>query len=192
MERRDQACEDAELAHRAVHDREAFGALYDRYAVAVYRYCYRRTGTREQAEDVTSAIFTRALERLPSFRGGSFPAWLFAIAHSVANNAARRPSAVSLARSESEPDVDPSPEERAVHADERRALRVALEALPADQRRIVELRLAGLTGGEIAAALGKSVAAVKMSQLRAFRQLRQALATPGAESADEIQAQLRN
>ncbi|MGH2533065.1 MAG: RNA polymerase sigma factor [Thermomicrobiales bacterium] len=188
MERQDQACEDAELAQRAVHDREAFGVLYDRYAVAVYRYCYRRTGTREEAEDATSAIFTRALERMPSFRGGSFPAWLFAVAHSVVSNAARRPSDLPLAASESEANADPLPEDHAVHADERGRLTSALAALPADQQRVVELRLAGLTSGEIAKALGKSVAAVKMSQLRAFRRLRQALTPPRATSADDDDA----
>jgi len=39
---------------------------------------------------------------------------------------------------------------------------------------VVELRLVGLTGGQIAVALGRSVGAVRMLQLRAGRRLREA------------------
>jgi DNA-directed RNA polymerase specialized sigma24 family protein len=45
---------------------------------------------------------------------------------------------------------------------------------------VVELRLAGLTGPEIAASLGKSHAAVKMLQLRAVQKLRILLDHPNA------------
>jgi RNA polymerase sigma-70 factor (ECF subfamily) len=51
-------------------------------------------------------------------------------------------------------------------------VRALLAHLPADQRRIVELRLAGLTGVEIARALGRSEGAVKMLQFRAVARLR--------------------
>lgn len=44
--------------------------------------------------------------------------------------------------------------------------------LPPEQREIVELRLAGLTGPEIARTLGKSHGAVKVAQFRAFTRLR--------------------
>ena len=57
---------------RALHDRQAFGLLYDRYVDPVYRYCYGRLGSREEAEDATSLIFARALAALPTHRGGSF------------------------------------------------------------------------------------------------------------------------
>jgi DNA-binding NarL/FixJ family response regulator len=53
--------------------------------------------------------------------------------------------------------------------------------LPPDQRQILELRLAGLTGPEIAAALGRSLGAVKIAQVRAFARLR---ATLDSASAD--------
>lgn len=180
------------LAVRAVQDRAAFGELYDRYAVAVYRYCYRRTGNRELAEDATSAIFTRAFEALPAFRGGSFPAWLFAIAHSVLANARRGRVEEQLPRPlDTLPDApadDPSPEELMLREEARLNVMNYLRALPVDQRRVVELRLAGLTGAEIAEALGKSVPAVKMLQLRAFKRLRRSLHSPatGKERDDDL------
>jgi DNA-directed RNA polymerase specialized sigma24 family protein len=69
--------------------------------------------------------------------------------------------------------------------DERRTLRALLAPLPVDQRRVLELRLAGLTGAEIAVVLARSVAAVKMLQLRAMTRLRAELGvTEEDESSD--------
>lgn len=57
-------------------------------------------------------------------------------------------------------------------ADEHRELAAAIAKLAPDQRKVIELRLAGLTGPEIARMLGRSHAAVKMLQLRAVERLR--------------------
>ena len=48
----------------------------------------------------------------------------------------------------------------------------ALAKLTNEQRNVVELRLAGLTGPEIAEALHLSIPAVKSSQFRAYGRLR--------------------
>ena len=167
---------DAALVAPAVRDRRAFAPLYARYAEPVYRYCYRRLGTKEAAEDATSVVFTKALAALPTFRGGSFAAWLFTIAHNVVVNATRRRPDLPLdaAGGYGDPSSDGSPEETALVADDRGLLRAMLAALPDDQRRVVELRLAGLTGAEIAETLGRSIASIKMLQLRALKQLRSA------------------
>ena len=167
--------DDAALVAEAVRDRRAFSSLYARYAEPVYRYCYRRLGSREAAEDATSLVFTKALAALPAFRGGSFPAWLFAIAHNVVVNQSRRRPDVALdAVEEREAAAEEAPEQAALAAEQRRTLRTLLAGLPDDQRRVVELRLAGLSGAEIATALGRSVASVKMLQLRALKRMRAA------------------
>jgi RNA polymerase sigma-70 factor (ECF subfamily) len=163
---------DAELVRRAIDDTAAFGELYDRYVTAVYRYCYRRTGNRECAEDATSAIFTRTLEALADFRGGSFRAWLFAIAHSVLINTERRRRETLLPVDLETADPTANPEELALTAAEEERVTDVLRGLPDAQRQVVEFRLAGLTGSEIASALGRSVPAVKMLQLRAMKRLR--------------------
>jgi DNA-directed RNA polymerase specialized sigma24 family protein len=49
--------------------------------------------------------------------------------------------------------------------------------LTPEQREVVELRLAGLTGPEIAAAVGRSHGAVRALQFRAYQQLRTLLST---------------
>lgn len=181
MRRDDAETSDADLAVRAVTDRAAFGVLYDRYATAIYRYCYRRLGHRAAAEDATSGVFLRALEALPSYRGGSFRAWLYTIAHSVIVNGARRKTETHLDESFDAVDPEASPEECAVANDDRRQIVALLATLPEEQRRAVELRLAGLAGSEIAESLGKSIAAVKMLQHRALRRLQDQLIASGVD-----------
>lgn len=165
--------DDATLVALALADRRAFAPLYTRYLDPIYRYCYRRLDTREAAEDATSQIFTKALAALPAYRGGGFRGWLFAIARNVVMDAYRRPCAALPLDGVPEPvDRSPSLESLVVATDERETLRALLAALPEDQRSIIELRLAGLTGAEIAMALGRGAGAIKMLQFRAMARLR--------------------
>ncbi len=142
---------DGALVAAAQADRQAFAPLYDRYVDPVYRYCLRRLGSREVAEDATAQVFAKALAALPGYRDRSFRGWLFTIAHNVVSDTLRRrrPEA-PLEVADDRPDPAPTPEDVALAAEAGRALRALLAQLPADQRRIVELRLAGLTGVEIA------------------------------------------
>lgn len=167
--------DDVTLAARALHDRAAFGLLYDRHAVTIYRYCYRRLGNRAAAEDATSGTFLRALESLPGFRGGSFRAWLYAIAHSVVVNTVRKRSELALGDDFDTADPTISPEEVTIAADERGRIVALLASFPEDQRRVIELRLVGFSGAEIAESIGKSVPAVKMLQHRAMQRLKRSL-----------------
>lgn len=177
--------EQKELIARAQEDRDAFAALYDRYLGSVYGYCYNRLGSREAAEDATSQTFYNALRALPGFQVGSFHCWLFTIAHNVIVDMQRRQRPQEPLEAAGDPaDAAPTPEELALLAEERRSLRAALAALSPDQRRVVELRLAGFSGAEIAETLGRSLASVKMLQFRALERLRLLLRAPA--SGEEV------
>ena len=161
------------LVERARHDRRAFAPLYRRYAGPVYGYCYHRLGTREAAEDATSLVFAKALTSLSNYRSGSFRGWLFGITHHVVADALRaRGPDDSLDAAAAVIDIAPSPEELALVEEERRTLRSVLVHLPAEQQRVVELRLAGLTSTEIGQVLGRSRGAVDVAQHRAVGRLR--------------------
>lgn len=166
---------DAALVNAAQHDRAAFGALYERYADPVYRYCFRRLGAKEAAEDATAQVFANILRALPDYRetGRSFRSWLFAIAHNVLIDAERawRPQQ-RMGDDMTVPDPAPGPEAEVLAAETRQEVLVLLEALPPDQRRVIELRLAGLATAEIADALGSSPGAIRTSQCRAVKRLR--------------------
>ena len=177
---------DADLVARAQIDRQVFALLYRRYLDPVHKYCYRRLGSREAAEDATSLVFTKAFASLPTYRAGSFRSWLFAIAHHVITDdlRARRVLAELDAAAEM-PDREPTPEEVVMAAEATSSVVRLLAGLPAGQRHVVELRLAGLTGREVAELLGCSLAGVKIAQVRAYTRLRDQLnRSPEAESHD--------
>jgi RNA polymerase sigma factor (sigma-70 family) len=173
--------EASEIAH-AQQDPRAFAPLYHRYVDDVYRYCYRRLGNAEEAADMTSLIFARALAALPRYHGsGSFRSWLFAIAHNaVIDGQHQVRSWVPLQAGADQIDPAPSPEEVVLRADAAREVRAVLLQLPCDQRQVVELRLAGLTHKEMAAIFGRSVPAIRMLQARALIRLRALLDAMGS------------
>ena len=162
-----------EAIARSRHDLAAFAPLYDHYHDAIYGYCLRRLGQPDAAADATSQTFMRAMTAIDRYRSGSFRAWLFAIAHNVVIDQIRRQRPhQDLDTAWSIPSNQPSPDALAEEAEQRRTLMAALARLTADQRNVVELRLAGLTGPEIAEALHLSIPAVKSSQFRAYQRLR--------------------
>jgi len=158
------------LVQAAQADPARFVDLYERHFHRVYAYVIRRTRSREEAEDVTSIVFERALAHLSKFewRGAPFVAWLFRIA---ANAIVDRLQA--LARGQRD---GPAPVADAFEADdiERRTMLFQLvERLPDAQRRVIELRfIEERSIREIAAALDRSEGAIKQLQLRALENLR--------------------
>jgi RNA polymerase sigma factor (sigma-70 family) len=82
--------DDRHLANEAQHSPDAFGVLYERYLTSIYQYCLRRVETVHAAEDLTASVFERAYARIETYRGGSFRAWLFRIAHNAVTDHYRR------------------------------------------------------------------------------------------------------
>ncbi|HSQ17277.1 MAG TPA: RNA polymerase sigma factor [Anaerolineales bacterium] len=176
---RDTAAHDAELAHRAGRDPEAFSELYQRYLPGVYRYHLARTGQVQEAEDLTAQTFLTAWEAIGNFRGqGSFAAWLFGIAsHKLADHYRRQKSELPLELAETQPSPDPLPEEAAVQRLEmRRVARVLRLLSPERAEALVLVLFGGLSMAEAAQTLGKSEAAVKMLIHRGLAELKERLA----------------
>jgi len=174
------AAEETAMVLLAQRDLRAFEPVYRRYYRPIYRYCFRRLGEREAAADATSQTFARAMAGIDGYRTGSVAAWLFTIARNVVIDMVRyrRPQVDLDAIDASGGLVDRErlPDERAIGAEQRERLFAAMARLTPEQRGLVELRLAGLSGREIASALGISVSAVKSSQFRAYARLRTLLA----------------
>jgi RNA polymerase sigma-70 factor (ECF subfamily) len=167
--------DDRQLVERAETDPEAFAALYRKYVTDVFRYCYRKLQDRENAEDATSQIFLNAYRALPTLRGKPFRPWLFSIAHNVVIDAYRRnnPMGASLDGMEDWADPAESPEGIAIEHERRDVVRALLDQLPRRDRDVMELRLAGLNGLEIAQTLHCSAGAVRTAHYRALERLRQ-------------------
>jgi RNA polymerase sigma factor (sigma-70 family) len=135
-------------------------------------------GHPEAAADATSQVFAKVLAAIPGYRedAPSFRSWLFAIAHNVLIDEARsRRSTSTLDEAADMAATAPSLEEEILTAEVGTTIRGLLAQLSPDRRQVLELRLAGLTGPEIAAAVGRSLGSVKIAQVRAFARLRIAL-----------------
>ena len=158
-------------------DCEAFGALYDHYHVAVYRFVYYRVGSVALAEDLTSETFFRALRSMSSFRwqGKDFGAWLMTIARNLTTDhfkAGR--TRLELATEDMSPHdgATEGPETSVLASLTNEALLSALTELPHEQQECLVMRfLQGLSIAETARVLGRSDGAVKQLQLRGVRNL---------------------
>lgn len=65
-------------------DKQTFQSLYQEYLGPIYRYVYRKVGNREEAEDLTSHIFLKAVRSLDSTRNPqSTHSWLFQVARTT-------------------------------------------------------------------------------------------------------------
>jgi RNA polymerase sigma-70 factor, ECF subfamily len=162
-------------------DREAFGRLYDLFSKRIYSYVYYRTLRRETAEDLTSAVFLKALEGLGGYSPGpgGFSAWIYGIARNAIADHYRRESRLeSLDARGSGPWDAADGADLAIDAENRDLWeRVAplLAAMPPERREILVMRIwDGLPHAEIARILGKTEAACKMAYSRAMASLRAA------------------
>lgn len=170
--------EDEMLAVRARSDREAFGLLYERHALAVYRYLRAKGASEDRAEDLTAAAFERALRSIGGFRTGhaGFRPWLLAIARNAYVDSYRRTSReAALDEAASLPATSASPEAAAEAAEERDLVMGLLARLPEPARDALALRYAaGLSAREIAHVIGKSEDATRKLVSRSLESLREA------------------
>jgi RNA polymerase sigma-70 factor (ECF subfamily) len=122
-------------------DQVAFDAIYDRFADALFRYLYMRCTDTMLAEELTSDLWVRVVERLPAFRfpGGdpeaAFAGWLYRIARNLVINNYRRKRNMNVPLTETLSARDTPPDERVIAGDDRWALQAAIEKLTAEQRR---------------------------------------------------------
>lgn len=150
-------------------DPDAFQLIYDRHATAAFSLAYRMTGNRVAAEDVVQESFLglwRSTARYDRARG-SVRTWVLGIVHNRAIDSLRRSTVHDRRRAS-----DEGLEERfaakeltdveVARRDEAREVRAALETLPPEQSRVIELAyFGGFTHSEIAAMLQAPIGTVK-------------------------------
>ena len=72
--------------------REEAARLVEAHSQAVYRLAYARTGSREDAEDITQETFLRLVRAAPVFRDEDHcRAWLLHVAMNCTRSLFRRP-----------------------------------------------------------------------------------------------------
>lgn len=162
---------------------EQFEELFARYERKVFNLLLRLVGDYEDAADLTSETFVRALRAADRFRGEAHPyTWLYRIAVNLAKNhfrskAVRREASVEE-DSYSEPAPQPPSTEALVQQRElQKEVERALLSLPPESRLLILLRdVQGLTYQEIAEVTDSTPDLVKSRLFRARTTLRQKLA----------------
>ena len=159
-----------------ISGRHEFVRVYDEHVWHVYGFLAYRLRDDAEAEDLTQATFERALRAWSRFdsRRGSERTWLLAIARNLLADHHRRGDAWrQTGLDEAAPPTVAGPEAR--HTIEPGLAR-ALRQLSDRDREVLALRFgADLTGPEIAALLGLSLANVQQIASRSLRRLRELL-----------------
>lgn len=181
---------DADLVSAlASGDEAALGALVDRYARSVYRFCLRYCNDPNLAEDASQEVFLRIFLYARKFRPDTpFKTWMFAIARNASADALRsaaraRPSGDgadsegnSLCPNPTQLGEQSDPEKRLLTFEESLRVNNAIADLPDGQRAAVILRyFEEMQVSEIAGVLGRSVSSVESLLVRAKRNLAKSL-----------------
>jgi RNA polymerase sigma-70 factor (ECF subfamily) len=177
--------DEARLIQRAKEgDPSAFSEIYARCQPFIYRYIFYRVNDVATAEDLTSEVFVRLVEKIDrfSYRGRPILAWLYTIARNLisdyARHSQRRPTTVPL--EEQLMTQLSNPGWSAEITLTQQMLATALSHLTEEQRQVIILRFVeGMNSKTVAQVMDKSLGAIKALQHRALVALRQILEQNG-------------
>jgi RNA polymerase sigma-70 factor, ECF subfamily len=165
-------------------DPRAFETIYERHCTAVFSLAYRICGVRTTAEEIAQEAFLairRSGARYDRTRG-SVRTWLLGIVHNRAIDTLRRTTVHERQRVADEQAAEglEAAERTDVEAARRetaRSVRVLIDELPSEQRRVVELAyFGGFTHEEIAQMLDAPLGTVKGRMRLALEKMRSSMA----------------
>ena len=184
MSHSDQRLEDKDLIVQARTSYNAFALLYRRHYDAVFKYSVHRLFDRHLAEDITSQVFLKVVEKFQSFEGSEkqFRNWLYRISTNFINEhlrkSVRQKAAIKIFQEQSNRKYNNS-----VNSAEKLAvLRQAILTLKPRYQTIIALRFfENLKLTEIAEVLGSSSGTVRSQLARALTKLRKKIDASGRE-----------
>ena len=153
--RADAALDIAILERIVRRDERAVGELYDRHHRLLFGLILRILRDRSESEEVLQEVFMQVWTRAATYNValGSPAGWLVRIARNRAIDRLRANTVRLRAVEEAPPPVDATvtPEVQATQSEQQRAVAGALDALPPDQRVLIEQAyFLGLTQSELA------------------------------------------
>jgi len=170
--------DDLQLVAWAKEDRAAFGELYSRYVNKIYNYVFYRTGNHQDAEDLTSRVFFKALAHIERYsdRGVPFSAWLYRIAHNQVANWHRdrgRQKVIPLDEHITGGRSSDAPEAVTENNEEEQRLLESIRQLPPERQQLLILKFVErLSNAEIGAVMNRTEGAIKSLYHRTLLSLR--------------------
>lgn len=177
-------------------DGQAFRALFERYADDVYNFCFRRTGSWSQAEELVSRVFLEAWRRHADLELTSSDSklrpWLIGVAHNMIRNEAkgrrRWRAALRRAAEQETPDFANDALDRLSDGERLSKLNDAVASLPRIERDALLLYAWGeLEYQEVADVLRVPIGTVRSRIARARGRLRELDSELGHEQSNGTQ-----
>ena len=171
--------QEQKLVEEAKQNPEQFTALYDRYFDQIYRYVYRRVNDKDTVEDLVSQTFYDAFSHLKSFewRGFSFSAWLYKIAH---NNVLKwyreqgKARTVEIEEGMQIPDVREDVMRDVIRSEDKSEVQAVMAKMDYEDREIIRLKFfEELSNIEIAEVMGLSANHIGVKVFRALKKFKQ-------------------
>lgn len=141
--------------------------FYREYYPIVHGYLLSLCADPWLADDLTAETFLRAAEKIHTYDPQYRPStWLCTIGRNLYLNECKRKKR-SIPLEDELPCLSPSPETLYIQKEEARLVIAAAQKLPAEQRRILFMRLQGMSFRNIGLALGKSENWARVTYFRA-------------------------
>jgi RNA polymerase sigma-70 factor (ECF subfamily) len=139
---KEQPVQDNVLVEEAKKDSSRFAALYKKYYAPIYLFILKRVESEDIADDITSQVFLKALTNLSKYKDMGFPfsSWLFRIARNEMYDMYHKQKIQMVVSIEKKGIGDMIVEMGEEDKEDHSALRIALDALEADEMELVELR----------------------------------------------------
>ena len=150
-------------------DLDTFEQIVLRHQAEAWRVAYRFTGDAAEAEDLAQEAFLKVLDAAPRYEPtATFRTFLFRILNRLCIDHVRKKRPTVMDSLPPSVDEAISPPHQAARAEHEALIQAALNALPPDYRMAVVLRyFEGLSGTEMAEAMGRSTKAVERLLSRA-------------------------
>jgi RNA polymerase sigma-70 factor (ECF subfamily) len=156
-------------------DSNCFSQIVDIYASRCYGYFYRLTGNNDLSDELLSKLFVKLVEKIASYKSGSFDGWIFKIASNIFHDylriKQRRKKLLDFQKKELELEITEPKQSDNEQIDN---LEIQLRRLDTDTRELIMLRFySELSFKEIAAMRSEPIGTTLAKLHRGLKKLRE-------------------
>ena len=156
-------------------DSKCFSQIVDMYASRLYGYFYRLTGNKDLSDELLSELFVKLVEKISSYKGGSFEGWLFRVAsnifHDYLRSKQRRKKLLDVHKVQIESEITEPKKSGNEQID---LLEIQLKRMDADTRELIMLRFySQLSFKEIAKMRSEPIGTTLAKLHRGLKKLRE-------------------